>query len=239
MSDMTPPGGPEGGLPPAELPPQPPPPAAGWEQGTIPPGPEAEAPAPRKKTGIIVGIAVVVVVAVIAVIAVASGGGSSGGSPMFSGGHFNGHGVTFDYPSAWQGDENPSLQSQTGNKLWNVAVLPGSGRNLVIVAAYKLQENVDASTLPLVQPQLQSALQSMAQGLGGSLQGDLTSATLDGSPALKGTITEQLDGASYTEDATFVFEGTTEYQIACQYDPDHASTITGGCSQVLGSFNTT
>src|SRR5205085_5032665 len=170
MSDVTPSGGPEEGLPPAELPPQPsPPPAAAWEPGTNPPGPPPEPPPSKKKNGPIIAIAAAVVIALVVVaIVVASGGNNGSESGMFNGGHFNGHGVTFDYPSDWNGDANPTLQSQTGNKLWNVAVLPDTGRNLVIIAAYTLQANIDTSTLPLAQQQLRSALESMAQGLGGS-----------------------------------------------------------------------
>jgi hypothetical protein len=251
MSDVIPPQGPGEGLPPAEptppqpmpaeLPPQPPAPATpSWDATT--PQPET----PKNETGLIIAISVGVVVAVIVAFALIGGNnssstssnnGGSGGSNTFSDGHFSGHGVTFDYPSSWSSDENPTLQSQTGNKLWNVAVLPSSGRNLVIVAAYQLQVNVTSSNLPALEPQLKNALQGMAQQMGGAIQGDLNSATVDGSPALTGTISEILDGASYTEYTTFVFKGTTEYQIACQYDANNASTITSGCSQIVSSFH--
>jgi hypothetical protein len=234
MSDATPPEGPSEGLPaqppspPSSQPPPPPPGATDWGsyQPHQPSQAEPAAPPQKRTAWIVAGAVAVAVIVVVAVVGAVSGGG----------GHFSGHGVSFDYPNSWTLDQSPSLQAQTGNKLWSVAV-GTSSRNIVIVAAYSIQIQVDASNLAQVEPELKTALEGLAQQVGGSMQGDITQTSVSGLPALRGTVSENLDSSPFTLDTTFAFQGSSEYQIACQYDAADATEITSGCSQVLNSFH--
>lgn len=143
---------------------------------------------------------------------------------------YRAHGVSFDYPAAWQ-DETGYATGMSGGgvpTLWTIVVGPGTPRDGIVVAAYRVNLAVTAQNIDAGIPDLESALRQA----GMAVQGTPQKITVAGLPGLRLRVT----GTGGASTRVFAFNGTTEYVVACEYTAGMAAQVGRACDQVTGSF---
>jgi hypothetical protein len=88
-------------------------------------------------------------------------------------------------------------------------------------------QNIDAFT---------SDLESVIRQSGLTVQGTPQKVTMAGLPGVRLRFTGTTHGTRYASTAVFAFNGTTEYEVNCQYTPGMAAQVARACDQVTGSF---
>lgn len=153
---------------------------------------------------------------------------------------YEGNGVSFSYPEDWQELESTGVQASTGGELWTVLVGPGPGADTVILTGYPLQQEVNESNVADVEAEIVSTLTSLSQQAGGAFDGELTEAEMGGLPGFEGSLTANgPDGQAVTSTVVLVFDGSIEYFLNCQYEPDGEAEVQAACEQVRSSFQVT
>jgi hypothetical protein len=145
------------------------------------------------------------------------------------------HGISFDYPADWRELDTRDFGSAgDAEALWSTAVGTG-GLNMVTINSYQLRTAVTTENVDAVEAELEKLVQrSYEQQLAGPER-----ITVDGKPGFRfrsGTTTE---GTTIEKIDLFFFDGTTEYQLGCQFDRDKAAEIEQGCDQIVRSFTVT
>jgi uncharacterized RDD family membrane protein YckC len=147
---------------------------------------------------------------------------------------YRAHGVSFDYPAGWQEESGYTASTSAGDAptLWSAAVSPGTSDDVIAVDAYHVSpavtaQNIDAFT---------SDLEGVIQQSGVTVQGTPQKVTMAGLPGLRFRFTGTVHGTRYASTAVFAFNGTTEYEVNCQYTPGMAAQVARACDQVTGSF---
>lgn len=149
---------------------------------------------------------------------------------------YRGHGVSFDYPAQWRELDTESLGSvDEAEDLWNTAVGIG-GYNMVTIHAYRLDTAVTPQNVDAVEADLEEMLRDFYQQSGGTVHAGPEQITGGGKPGVRFRSTGTVDGITMNKTDIFFFDGTTEYQLGCQSDPDHTQDIEHGCDQILRSF---
>jgi uncharacterized RDD family membrane protein YckC len=146
---------------------------------------------------------------------------------------YRAHGISFDYPAGWQEQTGYTSTSAGAAKLWGTAVGPGTPHDLITVEAYPVSPAVTAQNIDAVSPDLEGALRHA----GLAVQGTPKKITMAGMPGLRFRVTGNASGTPYASALVFAFNGTTEYEVDCQYTSGMAAKIERACDQVTGSFH--
>jgi uncharacterized RDD family membrane protein YckC len=145
------------------------------------------------------------------------------------------HGVSFDYPAAWQETTSKSEVSRRGTQLWGTTVAAAE-LDLVLVEAYRLNPPITAENLDAAASELEGLVQQFADQLGGSVLAGPEEISVAGKPGLWFRMTGTHEGTPIEARLVFVFDGTTEYYLNCQRTAEKAGEIEQGCEQILRTF---
>ena len=152
---------------------------------------------------------------------------------------YRANGVSFNYPAAWTEHGTHTEHSiGPGSQLWSTFVGPPTPYDGVKVTAYPVNQAVAAQDIGVLALALESDVKRLFGEAGGDLQAGPETITMAGRPAVRfrGTgITA--DGTRFTSTIVFAFNGTTEYEVNCQYTAANAAEVTRACDQVVGSFH--
>jgi hypothetical protein len=152
---------------------------------------------------------------------------------------YEGNGIAFDYPDAWEQIDLGDVTAETGTELWSVAFGPND-LSFVAVSAYRLQIEVTQDNVDDILPELRSTIASLAQQSAGEVVTDFTPLDVGGFPAYTVEVTSTVPtGEAVHSVLYFIFEDTTEYFVNCQFAPEDDAAIRGGCDMVSSSFSTT
>lgn len=249
MSDPTPPDrspDPPSGPPPPPVTPSGAPPAPPTSTADAPPAPATGpigAPPPRKRSKSM--MAFLIIGAVVVALAI---GGVVLAVALFAGaGSYEDNGVAFEYPKDWVETSEKTVGAQVGDELWSTGAgpIPEDGNteeltaDVVLVTAYRLTQEVNEENVATIEPELRGVLDQLVEQSGTSWPGELSRRTVDGSPAFVAEGVEAVGPQQQPVESrvVFVFDGTTQYFINCQYEPPLRSEILAGCDQVLDTFS--
>jgi uncharacterized RDD family membrane protein YckC len=146
-------------------------------------------------------------------------------------GTYRAHGVSFDYPAGWREYSGSTSTSGGGDPLWRTAVGPGTQYDLIVVDAYQ-SPAVTARDIDAITPDLAGVVEQA----GMAVQGAPDKITMAGLPGLRFHGTGTVGGTRYASTMVFAFNGTTEYEVNCQYTSGTAVQVQQACDQVTGSF---
>lgn len=150
---------------------------------------------------------------------------------------YRGHGVSFSYPAGWQPESASREDHKGGTALWYAAFGPGTASDFVGIEAFELNGAVPAGDLGLIAPQVTRLVRSVAKQAGGVVRAGPRQIMVDGLPSLLYRLTGTLSGGTSIEStAVFIFDGTAEYTMNCQYTHAGAADIQAACSQILSTF---
>jgi uncharacterized RDD family membrane protein YckC len=148
---------------------------------------------------------------------------------------YRGNGVSFDYPAGWGEGAIESRAETGGDELWEVAFVL-DGASLVSVAAYRLNMPVTAENLDAATAEFEGVVRELVDQLGGTVQAGPEEITAAGNLGLRFQGTATVDGTPFESTLVFIFDGTTEYYLNCQYTAEWAEEIERGCEQIVGTF---
>jgi hypothetical protein len=148
---------------------------------------------------------------------------------------YRGNSVSFDYPAGWEEGTIESRAETGGDELWEVAFVL-EGASLVSVAAYRLNMPVTAENLDAAKAEFEEVVRELVDQLGGTVQSGPEEITAAGKPGLRFRATATVDGTSFESTLVFIFDGTTEYYLNCQYTAEWAEDIERGCEQIVRTF---
>ena len=225
----------------------PPPPASG--PITPPPGatPATPVPEPKQKKSALL-VTVLVIGGIIAVIVIA---GVVLAVVFFANaGSYEANGVSFEYPKTWTEATDLTTGAQAGgaSELWSDGIIPledvdddSLSPNVVLVTAYQLQTAVTDENVAQIEPEVKALLTQLVSQAQSSWDGTLSSSSVGGHPAF---VAENVGSVAPGDRAVesrvaFVFAGTTQYLINCQYEADSKSRVLGACDQVTSTFQVT
>jgi uncharacterized RDD family membrane protein YckC len=152
---------------------------------------------------------------------------------------YRANGVSFNYPATWSEYGTSNGESSSSAPLWTTTVGPDPSTpyDRVEVTAYRVNQAVAAQSIGALTPTIESYVKQAYGQAGGGMQGGPEEITMAGKRAVRFRATGFLtDGTPFTSTIVFAFNGTTEYEVNCQYTAD-AAEVKGGCDQVVGSFH--
>jgi hypothetical protein len=160
-----------------------------------------------------------------------SGATTARGAPVY-----RAHGVSFDYPAGWRLEEKLPASAASG-WLWGTKFGPGPGADVISIAAFRLRIPVGVGNLAEADVQLEPTLRRFFAQERGAMKAGPQQITVGGLPGLRfqGTGTQH-DGTVVGNTLLFVFDGTTEYGIECQYTRADAGEMERACGQVMRTF---
>ncbi|MEX2274613.1 MAG: hypothetical protein WEA10_03470 [Actinomycetota bacterium] len=164
-------------------------------------------------------------------------------------GSYEANGVSYEYPKTWTEATDLTTGAQAGgaNELWSDGVIPivdsqeGPSANVVLVTAYRLQQSVTEENVAQIEPEVKALLEQLVSQQGSGWDGTLQPTTVAARPGL---IAENVGGVApgdrqVESRVIFLFDGTTQYFINCQYLPEDKNTVLGGCDQITNTFQIT
>lgn len=178
-------------------------------------------------------------IGVLALVAVTEAGG--GGSSVLGGssgpGHYDAHGVSFDYPAGWQYDAGGKLlvglDELKDQAEWVDAFYEEGAEGLVVVAA-------DDIGVRITERRLKRGAEVIAETVvpkDGSLEGEPQLTTVGGLPALRLSLRiPNPDGGTVGNDLVLAYRGSTQFLVKCQYPLDHAAAVHEACEQIADTF---
>ena len=111
-----------------------------------------------------------------------------------------------------------------------------------MVTAYQLQTAVTDENVAQIEPEVKALLTQLVSQAQSNWDRTLSSASVGGHPAFVadnvGSVA-QATGQLVESRVAFVFAGTTQYLINCQYEADSKSRVLGACDQVTSTFQVT
>jgi hypothetical protein len=142
---------------------------------------------------------------------------------------------SFVVPKGFTIVDNPSIASSVGASAQYSSAVALANRDLIIVTVYRLRQPVTPSNLEQARREFHRLLTPIAGKERATLSdGRLT--RVGGDLALGFQLAGQhLGGDVVSSDLTFVFHGTTEVEVACQWKDEPARVHTG-CASLLGSL---
>jgi hypothetical protein len=156
--------------------------------------------------------------------------------PSASGTTFNGHGISFSYPSEWKSLQISGTSASQGSQLWSETFGPDEA-NFVTVSQYQVNIPITTQNIDQHSDELTTQIQQLFTQAGGSMQSGPTKSTMAGFPALgySGTAVNP-QAVSVKSRILLAFNNTTEYFVNCQSTGDSTTAIDAGCDQVVSSF---
>jgi hypothetical protein len=138
---------------------------------------------------------------------------------------------TYRVPDCFQTTTEVTQGRQAGDAKYETGLLPTGkpGTDLIIVSVYELTRDSDT----LSDSEVKNQLDSLVGKLSGKPAATPDTRTVAGARAWRYTV--ELTGS--TADSWFLFTGTTEVQVLCQWTTSGAKgQIEAGCQQVLDSL---
>jgi PsbP-like protein len=153
-----------------------------------------------------------------------------------SGQTFNGHGVSFQYPSDWKPINISGESASQGSEVWSEAFGIDDG-NFALVRQYSVNLSITPSNIDQHTSELTTQIQNLFTQAGGSMQSGPTKLTMGGFPALgySGTAVNP-QAVSVKTRIVLAFNGTTEYFVNCQSSGSDTSALDTGCDQIVSTF---
>jgi hypothetical protein len=147
---------------------------------------------------------------------------------------FHGEGYSFSYPMNWGQGEAEFAQDPEEEPGTIVNFSPGTETEILTVATFVVPRPVTEDNLDEVAAQ--SLVPLITQLYERILEGPSTT-TVGGLPALY-VVAKGLnqDGDKIVSRSAFVFDGSTEYALECQYAPLEEDEMRPGCEQVFATF---
>jgi hypothetical protein len=163
--------------------------------------------------------------------------GTEDGPPA---GTFEGDGYSFSYPEEWFEFEEVETRAQAGSAISSVSFGPRLGSDVLGVDVYRLRIPVTRQNLGAVSDELVAEIDALVRQAQGRITAGPARVTVDGLPALRleASVLDP-DGARVQSRLVFVFDGTTEYLLNCQFTPEGAAEMTAGCERAVESFRVT
>jgi uncharacterized RDD family membrane protein YckC len=145
------------------------------------------------------------------------------------------HGVSFHHPAGWF--QAPAEVRAVGNApLCRTGLFLGPS-DAIVIEAYSLPGRVTAANLAAFTPFFTRSMRQAVAQDGGALRAGPQRITVGGLPALRFQGPgRSYDGTPVAVTVVFAFDGTTQYEIDCQYTRAHAAQVTRACGQVLRTF---
>jgi hypothetical protein len=178
-------------------------------------------------------------IGVLALVAVTVAG--EGGSSVLGGssgpGHYDAHGVSFDYPAGWQFDAGGKLlvglDDLKDQAEWVDALYEEGAGGLVVVAAYDVGVRITEKRLK----RGDEVIVETVVPEDGSLEGEPQLTTVGGLPALRLSLRiPSLDGGTVGNDLVLAYRDSTQFLVKCQYPLDHAAAVHEACEQIVDTF---
>jgi hypothetical protein len=146
-------------------------------------------------------------------------------------------GVSFDYPPAWaQGSAAAVACSQCKSSASGVAL---DQVNTIEVIVDRHVSSVNRMNLRQVTPIVTRIERREFRQSGGRLLAGPHAVTVGGLPGLRYWGTGRTHGTAIKLAVAVVFNGTTNYQIACASTPAKARAVNRACAEVLRTFKVT
>jgi len=152
--------------------------------------------------------------------------------------HFDGNGISFDYPSNWHVIEGiQPAPSASGPTRMQVGF---DQNNAAVVVITHLSKPVTAQDFQQTEGALIQVIQQGAQRRGGTLSSP-SPTTLGGLAAFTITVSgvREPTGAVVSSRLVVAIQGATEYFVNCEYTADHVDDIQKGCDVVVQTFQIT
>jgi hypothetical protein len=148
---------------------------------------------------------------------------------------YRGHGVSFDYPVAWQEATSTSEGGSGADELWRATVAAGR-LDFVVVSGYRLKRPVTAENLDAFTSEIEGLVRGAVGQAGETVLAGPEEITVAGLPGAWFRVTGTRDGTPLESRLVFVVDGTAEYEVRCQHTAEKADEIEGGCEQILRTF---
>jgi hypothetical protein len=157
-------------------------------------------------------------------------------SPAAGGQTFNGHSVTFQYPTGWKAFHISGTSASQGTQLWT-ETFGLDEANFVTVSQYSVNIPITTSNIDQHTGELTTQIQQLFTQAGGSMQSGPTKLTMGGFPALgyNGTAVNP-SAVSVKTRIVLAFNNTTEYFVNCQSTGTTTTDLDAGCDQVIATF---
>jgi hypothetical protein len=157
-------------------------------------------------------------------------------SPAAGGQTFNGHSVTFQYPTGWKAFNISGTSASQGTQLWT-ETFGLDEANFVTVSQYSVNIPITTSNIDQHTGELTTQIQQLFTQAGGSMQSGPTKLTMGGFPALgySGTAVNP-SAVSVKTRIVLAFNNTTEYFVNCQSTGTTTTDLDAGCDQVIATF---
>jgi hypothetical protein len=149
---------------------------------------------------------------------------------------YDANGVTFSYPTAWQPMKLADTSASTGSFDWTFTIGLDE-RNLVNVGGSTIAGAITPGNVDARAHSIELQVQNVFTQAGGAMTGRPVRLEVGGLPAMRFDGEARTPaGARVRTRLVLVFDGTTEYQIACQYEDASARRLLRGCEEIVSSF---
>jgi hypothetical protein len=141
----------------------------------------------------------------------------------------DGFGITFEYPSDWDLEDDVSIDSELGSSADAIKAVGIDDSNGIIIESYTLNQAVTADNIGDAKSELDNLIKQVAPDATGTTgeTGGFPSVTFEDVP-----LTTPTDGQSTL---VAVFDGESEYLINCQSTPDHRDEVEAACDQAIAT----
>jgi hypothetical protein len=178
-------------------------------------------------------------IAVLALVVATEAGEGASSAPRGSSepGHYDAHGVSFDYPAGWQYDAGAEflvgLDELKDQAEWVDAFYEEGAEGVVAVAASDVGVRI-------TERRLKRAADLIVERVvpeGGSLEGEPQVTTVGGLPSIRLSLRiPNLDGGMVGNDLVLAYRDSTQFLVKCQYPLDHAAAVHEACEQIANTF---
>jgi hypothetical protein len=158
-----------------------------------------------------------------------SGGSSDSTTASASTFDEDGFGITFEYPSDWDLEDDVSIDSELGSSANDIKAVGIDDSNGIIIESYTLNEAVTDDNIDAAKKELDNLIKQVAPDATGTIgeTGGFPSVTFEEVP-----LTTPTDGQSTL---VAVFDDESEYLINCQSTPDHRDEVEAACDQAIAT----
>jgi len=142
---------------------------------------------------------------------------------------------TFSYPKEWgAGDFTYDSAQTAGVRPVASAAIGIDQNNSVLLTRYTLATAVASATLADQLPELNSVVSRFA---GRPYFGEITE--VGSRPAVRyKEFALQNDAARRSSRVVYLYDGAAQYELNCQFTPDHREQMNLGCDQMLATLRT-
>jgi hypothetical protein len=146
---------------------------------------------------------------------------------------FAGEGYAFTYPGGWEQVQS-KIGVRQGSSSSSVTLAPGNGSDGLLVEVYRVPDPVTKRNIKRVSA---TVAEQAEQGFeDGRVVAGPTVGTVADRPAFRLELSFTDGSQPLHSQMIFLFEGTTEYFLNCQFTQERAEEMKRVCEQVVNSF---